>query len=114
MEAYSFKSSKCRGISIITVIFLLTYLFMYLLLQSDWTLHRAHVWPLMLVFSLHSLSLFVHSIVTKSTAMGPYLFEKDTDGNYYNFVTSFWIFAFIVGVILTIFEIKGLIPLQNT
>jgi len=65
----------------------------------------------MLVFSLHSLSLFIHSIVTKSTAMGPYLLAKDTDSIFYIFVTTFWFFAFIVGVILTISEIKGLIPL---
>jgi hypothetical protein len=87
---------------------------MYLLLQKNWMLPRDHIWSLMLVFSLHSLSLFVHSIVTKSTAMGPYLFEKGIDGNFYYFVTSFWLFVFIIGAILTIFEINGLIPLQKT
>ena len=45
--------------------------------------------------------------------MGPFLFEKVADSHFYNFVTPFWFFAFITGVILTIFEINGLLPKSN-
>jgi hypothetical protein len=87
---------------------------MYFFMQKNWALPREYVWSFILVFSLYSFSLFVNSIATKITGTGIFIFEKEYDGKLYLFVTSFWLVLFIVGIILTIFEIKGLIPPWKT
>ncbi len=87
---------------------------MYLFMQENWTLPREYVWSFILVFSLYSFSLFVNGIATNISGMGFFIFEKEDDGKLYLFVTFFWLFLFIIGTILTIFEVKGLIPLWIT